>query len=100
LTGIAKLIGTLLQIFFAKVSKMDIQSAAERTPRFGRSLASGGESVQWWGARRRTAVYMLFSVYTMAWSGEHRALIVEEFIRNGDSPVSTQHAFRRCIRQI
>jgi len=71
-----------------------IQGAAERTPRFGRGIASGGERVQWWGARRRTAVYVPFSVYTMAWSGEHRAFIVEEFIRNGRSPVATQRAFR------
>jgi len=34
-----------------------------------------------WGARRRTAVYVPFSVYTMAWLGEHRAFIVEEFIK-------------------
>ena len=26
----------------------------------------------------------------MAWSGEHRAFIVEEFIKNGRSPVATQ----------
>ena len=51
------------------------------------SAYSGGESVQWWGARRRTAVYVPFSVYTMACSGEHRAFIVEEFIKNGGSPV-------------
>ena len=37
---------------------------------------------------------MPFSVYTMAWLGEHRALIVEEFIKNGGSPVATQRAFR------
>ena len=30
----------------------------------------------------------------MTWSGEHRAFIVEEFIRNGGSPVATQRAFR------
>jgi hypothetical protein len=47
-----------------------------------------------WGARRRTAVYVPFSVYTMAWSGERRAFIVEEFIKNGGSPVATQRAFR------
>jgi len=35
-----------------------------------------------------------FSVYTMAWSGEHRAFVVEEFIKNGGSPVVTQLAFR------
>ena len=29
----------------------------------------------------------------MAWSGEHQAFIVEEFIRNGGSPVATQRAF-------
>ena len=50
--------------------------------RFGRGIASGGERVQWCGARRRTAVYVPFSVYTMAWSGEHRAFIVEKFITN------------------
>jgi len=32
----------------------------------------------------------------MAWLGEHRAFIVEEFIKNGGSSVPTQHAF--CIR--
>jgi len=32
----------------------------------------------------------------MAWLGEHRAFIVEEFIKNGGSPVATQRAF--CIR--
>ena len=31
---------------------------------------------------------MPFSVYTMAWSGELRAFIVEEFIKNGGSPVA------------
>ena len=71
-----------------------IQDVAGRTPRFGRGIASGGEGVQWWGACRWTAMYMPFSVYTMAWSGEHWALIVEEFIKNGGSPVATQCAFR------
>jgi len=45
------------------------------------SAYSGWERVQWWGARRRTAVYVPFSVYTIAWLGEHRAFIVEEFIK-------------------
>ena len=58
-----------------------IQGAAERTPRFGRGIASGGECVQWWGAHRRTAVYVPFAVYTMAWLEENRAFIVEEFIK-------------------
>ena len=35
-------------------------------------------------------VYVPFAVYTMAWSGEHPAFIVEEFIKNGRSPVATQ----------
>jgi len=74
-----------------------VQGAAERTPRFGRGIASGWERVQWWGARRQTAVYVPFSVYTMAWPGEHRAFIVEEFIKNGGSPVATQ---RRRFHQI
>jgi len=30
----------------------------------------------------------------MAWLGEHLAFIVEEFIKNGGSPVATQRAFR------
>jgi hypothetical protein len=47
-----------------------------------------------WGARRRTAVYVPFSVYTMAWSGEHRGFIVEEFIKYGGLPVAAQRAFR------
>jgi len=33
-------------------------------------------------------------MYTMAWLGEHRAFIVEEFIKNGGSPVAKQRAFR------
>ena len=70
-----------------------IQGPAERTPRFGRGIASGGERVKWWGPRQ-TAVYVPFSVYTMAWSGEHRAFVLEEFIKNGGSPVATQRAFR------
>jgi len=53
-----------------------------------------------WGARRRTAVYMPFSVYTMAWLGEHRAFIVQEFIKNGGSPVATQRAFRIRLRLV
>jgi len=59
----------------------ELQGAAERTPQFGRGIASGGERVQWWGARRRTAVYMPFSVYTMVLLSERRAFIVEEFIK-------------------
>ena len=67
---------------------LQVQVAAGRTPRFGWGIASGGEGVveQWCTCR--------FSVYTMAWSGEHRAFIVEEFIKNGGSPVATQRAFR------
>ena len=71
-----------------------IQDAAERTSQFGRGIASGGERVQWWIARRRTAVYVPFSIYTMAWLEELRAFIAEEFIKNGGSPVATQRAFR------
>jgi len=33
-------------------------------------------------------------MYTMAWLGEHRAFIVQEFIKNGGWPVTTQRAFR------
>ena len=65
-----------------------------KNTQFGRGIASDGERIQWWGERRRTAVYMPFSVYTMAWLGEHRAFIVDEFIKNGGSPVATQRAFR------
>ena len=66
-----------------------LQDAAERTPRFGRGIASGGKRIKWWGASSRTAVYIPFSMYTMAWLGEHLAFIVEEFIKNGGSPVAT-----------
>ena len=69
------------QVVTAFFTALLIQNAAERTPLFGRGIASGGEGVKWWGARRRTAVYVPFSVYTMAWSGEQRAFIVEEFIK-------------------
>jgi len=38
-------------------------------------------------------------MYTMVWLGEHRAFIVEEFIKNGGLPVATQRAFRiRFVR--
>ena len=39
-------------------------------------------------------MYVPFLIYTMAWLGKHRAFIVEEFIRNGGSPVATQRAYR------
>jgi hypothetical protein len=30
----------------------------------------------------------------MAWHGEHHAFVMEEYIRNGDSVITTQRAFR------
>ena len=30
----------------------------------------------------------------MAWSGEHRAFVIEEFVKNGESVVATQRSFR------
>ena len=39
-------------------------------------------------------MYVPFSVYTIVWLEEHLAFIVEEFIKNGGSPVATQRAFR------
>jgi len=33
-------------------------------------------------------------MYTMIWLEGHRAFIVEEFIKNGGSPVVKQRAFR------
>jgi len=53
-----------------------------------------------WGARTvvgsasSNSGVRAFSVYTMVWLGERRAFIVEEFIKNGESPVATQCAFR------
>jgi hypothetical protein len=35
-----------------------------------------------------------FSIHTVAWSGEHRAFVVDELIQNGGSPIMTQRAFR------
>jgi len=72
---------TLEKTFYNRLFKQKIQDAAERTPRFGRVIASGAERVQWWGARRQTAVYVPFSVYPMVRLGEHRTFIVEEFIK-------------------
>jgi hypothetical protein len=66
--------------------------AAERTSRFGRSVARGGTGIEQWGACRYTAVFMPFSVNAMVWSGEHRTFVVEEFIQNGGSPIMTQRA--------
>jgi hypothetical protein len=37
---------------------------------------------------------MPFTAHTMAWSDEHRALVVEEFIQNGGSPIMTQRFFK------
>jgi len=37
---------------------------------------------------------MPFLVFIMAWSGEHRAFVVEEFTNNGGSPITSQRAFR------
>ena len=71
-----------------------LQGEAERIPQFGRVIASDRERVQWWGARCRTAIYVPFVIYTMMWLWEYRAFIVEEFIKNGGSPVATQGAFR------
>jgi len=51
--------------------------------RVGRAY-SGGERI----------VKQPFSVYAMAWLWEHRAFIVEEFIKNGRSSVATQRTFR------
>ena len=39
-------------------------------------------------------MYVPFSMYTIEWLKEHRAFIVEEFIKNGGSPVATQRALR------
>ena len=87
---------TCLMVTFTSTCYLlsNVQGLAERTPRFGRGIASDGERIQWWGACLRTAVYVPFSVYTMAWLGEHRAFVVEGFIKNGGSLVATQRAFR------
>jgi hypothetical protein len=36
---------------------------------------------------------MPFSIHIMAWSGEHRAFVAEDFIQNGGSLIMTQRAF-------
>jgi len=36
----------------------------------------------------------------MAWLGEHQAFIVQEFIKNGGSPVATQRAFPSAFRLV
>lgn len=47
-----------------------------------------------WKGYYLKAVYVPFSVCAMAWLGEHRAFVVEEFISNGGSVITTQRAFR------
>lgn len=37
---------------------------------------------------------MPFSVLAMAWPGEHREFVVEEFIKKCESPILTQRSFR------
>lgn len=37
------------------------------------------------------------SVETMAWSCEYRVVVAEEFIRNRDSPITTQRTFGVCF---
>jgi len=71
-----------------------LQGAAERTPQFGRGIASGEKHIQWCRERRQIALYVPFLMYTMAWLEEHRVFIVEEFIKNCGSLVATQRAFR------
>jgi hypothetical protein len=39
-------------------------------------------------------VYVPFAIVAMAWRGEYRAFVVEEYIRNGGSVITTQRAFR------
>ena len=46
------------------------------------------------GSTSSNSSVLPFSVYTMAWLGEHQTFIVKEFIKNGGSPVATQRAFR------
>jgi len=77
-----------------------VQGAAERTPQFGRGITSDKERVQWCGAHHRIAVYVPFSMYTMAWLEGHRAYIVHEFIKNGGSPVAKQRAFPSTLRLV
>ena len=33
----------------------------------------------------------------MAWSGEHRAFVIEEFVKNGESVVVTQRFFPKTL---
>jgi hypothetical protein len=68
-----------------------ILGATERTPRFGCGVAGGGGGVEQWGVCRYTAMFMPFSVHTMAWSGEHRAFVVEELIENVPFAVNKQN---------
>ena len=70
-----------------------IQVAAEKLPHFAESLHrhlwSGGFVVLVSGS-----VCLAISVAIMAWTGIHRAFVVESFIRNNESVIATQRAFR------
>lgn len=52
--------------------------------------------IQRWRWYCSISVYVPFLVDAMAWIGEHRAFVVVEFIRNGESVITAQRAF--CIR--
>ena len=75
--------------FYGISSYFDIiQGAAERTPQFGRGIASGGECV----VEQRCMSRFQFT----PWRGREN---IEPLLlrRNGRSPVATQRAFRICF---
>lgn len=50
--------------------------------------------VQRWKGYRSIAVYVPFSIDAMPWTSVHLAFVVEEYMRNRGSAISTQWAFR------
>jgi hypothetical protein len=75
----------------------NVQGVAEITPTFEGATAQAMEGAQWWEGSR-LAVVLPFSDNTVGWSGEHRGFVVKTFVKNNESVIATQWAFRRHFR--
>lgn len=75
---------------------LHIQEAAKRTPFFEESITRIHVDI----LQRMWSLYvyalMQFSFTAMIWVGEYRAFLVEEFVKNDKSMITTQCPFRLC----
>lgn len=70
-----------------------IQGPEKRPPVFKYGAVVVVVLIQRWRWYCSISVYVPFLVDAMAWIGEHRAFVVVEFIRNGESVITAQRAF-------